>query len=210
MTPFTTAARRILGCALAGAMLIAPAFAFPANEKPQTKATAAAGPSQDEMMAQYMKYSNPGADHEMLKQFAGSWKTVTKAWMGPGEPQVSQGMADKTVILGGRFLKEEYNGIFMGEPFSGVGLTGYDMLKKEYIGNWVDTMGTGQMIMKGKADASGKALAWTATAPDPMTMKDKQYRMITKIVDNNTHTFSFMEMVEGKEVTTMEITYTRK
>ena len=114
------------------------------------------------------------------------------------------------MILGGRFLKEDYNGIFMGEPFSGTGTTGFDMVKKSYIGNWVDTMGTGQMIMKGQADPAGKVITWTGTGLDPMTMKDKDFKMITKVTDKNSHTFSFFDMFEGKEVMTMEITYTRK
>ena len=43
-----------------------------------------------------------------------------------------------------------------------------------------------------------------------MTMKDKQYTIITRFIDRNTHTFSFMDVVDGKEVMTMEITYTRR
>jgi len=211
MNRSAAAAPRMLLCALAGVMLIPTAFASPADQQPQTKATAAqASPSQDAAMAEMMKMAKPGPAHELLKQFAGSWKTVSKAWMAPGDPQVSQGMSEKTVILGGRFLKEEYNGIFMGEPFSGTGVTGYDMVKQTYIGNWVDTLGTGQMIMKGQIDPSGKAITWTGTSLDPMTMKDKEFKMVTRLIDKNTHTFSFFDMFDGKEVMTMEITYTRE
>lgn len=207
MTRSLIVAPRLLPCALTCAMLVSPAAA--AAESPQTQA-AAASPSQDAAMAEMTKLAAPGPQHEVLKQFAGNWKAVTKAWMGPGEPQVSQGISEKTVILGGRFLKEEYNGMFMGEPFSGTGTTGYDRAKQEYIGNWVDTMGTGQMIMRGKADADGKVITWIGTGLDPVTMKDREYKMIAKVIDKNTHTFSFFDEMDGKEVMTMEITYTRR
>lgn len=211
MTRSATTAPRALLCALAGALLLSPAVASAADEKSQTKPAAApSNPSEDAAMAEMMKLATPGAPHELLKQFAGSWKCVTKVWMAPGDPQVSQGMSEKTVILGGRFLQETYNGIFMGEPFSGTGVTGYDNNKKEYIGNWVDTLGTGQMIMEGKVDASGKVITWTGTSLDPMTMKDKEFKMVTRLNDKNSHTFSFFDTLEGKEVMTMEITYTRK
>ena len=94
MNRSAAAALCVLLFALAGAMLITTASASPADEKPQTRATAApAGPSHEEMMAEMAKIANPGPPHELLKQFAGSWKTVTKAWMAPGDPMVSQGMS---------------------------------------------------------------------------------------------------------------------
>src|SRR5262249_52979692 len=99
----------------------------PASAKPAAKAAAKAAPmSEDQMMAEMMKLATPGPYHEMLKKFAGSWKTETKMWMGPGEPQVSEGTAEASMILGGRFLKQEAKGNFMGQPFEGFGLTGYD------------------------------------------------------------------------------------
>ena len=100
MTLPTRTIRRVLLSMLAGALIIAPSAASPAGESPQSRPAAAL--SEEEMMAQMTKIASPGPSHELLKQFAGTWKTVTKAWMAPGDPMVSQGMSDKTMILGGR------------------------------------------------------------------------------------------------------------
>jgi hypothetical protein len=65
-------------------------------------------------------------------------------------------------------------------------------------------------MSKGKYDAAAQQFAMTATYTDPMTMKEKTTRMVSKTIDNNKHVFSMYDTVEGKEALTMEITYTRK
>ncbi len=52
-------------------------------------------------------------------------------------------------------MQEDFSGEFMGKPFHGIGITGYDNLKKKYVGSWIDDMGTGLFISEGDADAEG-------------------------------------------------------
>lgn len=203
---FTNSAARGL-VALAAAVLMAAVSPVLAAEKPGGAQGGA--PTEEEMMAEMMKYSTPGPQHESLKSLAGSWKTETKSWMGPGEPQVSQGTSEKAFILGGRFLEEKFNGNFMGSPFAGFGLTGYDLLRKEYVGMWVDTWSTSIMTTRGQADAAGRKFESKSTFMDPMTKGEKTVRMITQIVDHDTHVFTFFDSIEGMEVKAMEITYRR-
>jgi uncharacterized protein DUF1579 len=206
-------AGRIL--AIFSAALLLLSTASPAAEKPGDK-TAPAKPAanaqgaEQDMMAAYMKYATPGPEHELLKSLAGNWKAVTKSWMGPGDPQVSEGRAVRTVILGGRYLKDEYTTTFMNQPFEGFGITGYDLLKKEYVSTWSDTMGTAILISRGKADASGKVLTLVASYDDPVTGQKKTMKEVTKILDPNKNVFEIWEDNGGKEVKSMEVTYTRE
>jgi hypothetical protein len=199
----------LLACGLLGCCLWAPISAAPAGEKPRAK-TSQGAPAADPMMAEMMKYANPGPEHEILKGMAGTWKTTTKSWMAPGEPEVSEGTSEVTAILGGRYVKEEFSSTFGGQPFHGMGLTGYDLMKKQYVGTWIDSMGTSIMTSRGTYDSATRQFASTATYTDPMTMKEKTTRMVTKIFDGNKHVSSFYDTMDGKEVMTMEITYTRK
>lgn len=64
------------------------------------------------------------------------------------------------MILGGRFLQQEVNGEMMGMPMNGIGITGYDNLKKKYVGFWIDNMGTGMYTMEGEMDKEGKACTY--------------------------------------------------
>jgi hypothetical protein len=201
---------RLLFCGLLGCCLATPAL-LKASPRPEEKPTSAqAGPSDEQMWAEVMKLAAPGPNHEMLKSWAGSWKARTKSWMGPGEPQVTEGSVERSVILGGRYLKEEYTGMFNGMPFQGLGLTGYDNISKEFVSTWVDSFGTGIMRSRGRVDSTGKMLTWSATSNDPITKKEVTMKMVNQIVDPATQVFSMYENREGQEVKTMEITYTRK
>jgi hypothetical protein len=200
----------ILAAALLLLSTVSPAAEKPVDKTAPPKAAGGAPGSEQDMMAAYMKYSTPGPEHELLKSLAGNWKAVTKAWMGPGDPQVSEGRAVRTVILGGRYLKDEYTATFMNQPFEGFGVTGYDLLKKEYVSTWSDTMGTAILIARGKADATGKVLTLVASYEDPVTGQKKTMKEITRILDPNKNVFEIWEDNAGKEVKTMEVTYTRE
>ncbi|MDD5320547.1 MAG: DUF1579 domain-containing protein [Methylococcales bacterium] len=163
------------------------------------------------MMELYTKLATPGEPHKLFASLAGSWTTKTKEWMEPGKPATeTTGSAEMKMLLDGRFLYQEYTGQMMGQPFSGIGIDGYDNIRKKYVTAWMDTMGTGFFMMEGTASADGKTITLTGQHPEPgggyMT-----HRAIWKIVDSNTQTFDMYGAHHGgKEMKMMEITYTRK
>lgn len=167
--------------------------------------------SMDEMMAAWAKYSTPGSAHKLLTAFEGTWDTTVQMWMGPGEPNESKGTSVNKMILEGRFLHQNYDGTFMGKPFTGMGLTGFDLYKKKYVSIWVDTASTMMVYTAGTADAAGKVITESGTMDDVMTGKKIKIRTVVRMVDNNKHTFEWFETRgEEKEKKTMAITYTRK
>lgn len=167
-------------------------------------------PSPEEMMAEYMKMGQPGPQHEQLKPLLGSWKTVTKMWLAPGaEPQMTEGSSKVTSIMGGRFLNEEFSSTFMGMPFQGFGITGYDNIKKAFVGTWIDSMGTSIMLTKGTVDSEGKTITWMGTHPD-LDGSEKSIRMVHKMISNDERVLEFYEDREGQEVKSMEIAYKRQ
>lgn len=163
------------------------------------------------MMEVYQKLATPGEPHKQLASLAGSWTTQTKEWMEPGKPpSESTGSVEMKMLLDGRFLQQEFSGTMMGQPFSGIGITGYDNLRKRYISNWIDSMGTGIFSMEGTGSADGKTITLKGQHAEPgggqMT-----HRAVWKIVDSNTQTFDMYGTHKGgKEMKVMEITYTRK
>jgi hypothetical protein len=198
---------RLLVCGLIACCLTLPAAAAE-SKAPAPKPAAA--PSDQEMMAAMMKLATPGPQHAALKPLEGSWKATVKSFMGPGEPAVSEGTAENQMILGGRFLRQEYHGTFMGQPFEGYGVTGYDNAKKQYVGAWVDSVGTMIQTTTGSMDKSGKVLTLHGTWDDPVTHKKTPTKQIVRITDDKTNVFEMYGQMEGKEVKQMEITYTRK
>ena len=163
------------------------------------------------MMDTYKKLATPGEPHKQFASLAGSWSTKTKEWMEPDKPLMeSTGSAEMRMLLGRRFLQQEFTGDMMGQPYSGIGVSAYDNLRKKYVSTWMDTMGTGVFVMVGTASADGKTITLRGQHDEPgggqMT-----HRAVWKIVDSNTQTFDmYGTHNQGKEMKIMEITYTRK
>ena len=178
------------------------------------KGKKAAGQPMDEkaMMEMMAKLGTPGEAHKALEPMVGTWDTKVSSWMEPGAPPMtSTGTSENHWTMGNRFIEQRFKGSFMDQPFEGLGYTGYDNLKKKYVGTWMDSMGTSIMYVTGTADPSGKTMTFTGTIDDPMTGKPMNVKNVAKVVDNNKHTFEMWSPgPDGKPYKMMEIEYTRK
>ena len=163
------------------------------------------------MMDTYKKLATPGEPHKQLASLAGSWTTKTKSWMEPGKPPMeSTGSCEEKTLLDGRYLQQECTGEMMGQPFTGIGVQGYDNFTKKYVATWMDSMGTGIFVMDGTASADGKTITQKGGYQDPIEGRIK-LRAVTKLVDANTKVFEMHGTGKnGKEIKMMEITYARK
>ena len=163
------------------------------------------------MMDTYKKLAIPGEPHKQLASLAGSWTTKTKEWMDPSKPPMeSTGTCEEKVLLDGRFLQQECTGDMMGQPFTSIGVTGYDNFTKKYVTTWMSSMGTGIFVMEGTGSADGKTITLHGSHKDPMG-GDMKHHALWKFVDANTQTFE-MYGAHGndKDMKMLEITYNRK
>jgi hypothetical protein len=194
--------------------LLAAAFAFRASAQTSTNQ-----PGEAEMMANMMALAQPGDAHKELSSMAGKWSYTVKWWMNPQSPPMeSRGTTESKLIMGGRYLISNHKGK-MEMPGAGGGMTnmvfegmaieGYDNVKKKYVSSWIDNMGTGIENSEGTYDAATKTLTYMGSyeAMPGMVTKMKQ---VTKCIDNDHHTMEMFEIQGGKEVKTMEISYSRK
>lgn len=171
----------------------------------------AAPMDQQAMMEMWKKLAEPGEPHKLFASLAGSWTTNTKEWMEPGKPPMeSAGSVEMKMLLDGRFLQQEFAGDMMGQPYRGVGISGYDNLRKRYVTAWIDSMGTGIFMMEGTAGADGRTITLKGQHEEPGGGR-MTHRAVWKIVDANSQTFEmYGAHGQGKETKMMEITYTRK
>ena len=186
--------------------LIVAASSVMANEKKQEGKM-----DMQATMNTYKKLSTPGEPHKQLASLAGSWTTKSKEWMDPSKPPMeSTGTCDEKVLLDGRFLQQECTGEMMGQPFTGIGVIGYDNYTKKYVSTWMSSMGTGILVMDGTASADGKTVTLKGGHDDPI-QGHMNHRAVWKLVDANTQVFEMYTIGnEGKETKMMEIVYTRK
>jgi len=171
----------------------------------------AADDMQKAQMDAWMKASTPGDAHKKLNDMVGTWNVTVKSWMAPGAPPMeSAGTAVNSWVLGGRWIEEKFTGSFMGMPFEGIGYTGYDNIKKQYVGTWMDTVSTAVMMSTGKG-GSGNTYEFSSSMDDPMTGKPSPITEKVIFTDADHHT---MEMwgagPDGKVMKMMEIAYSRK
>lgn len=165
-----------------------------------------------EKMAEMQKLMFPSEAHEVLKAFEGSWDYTGYFWMSPdSEPQAMEGSAENEIIFDGRFLKQEFFGAWMGQDFEGIGYTGYDNVREEYVSIWFDNMATGIMNVTGDYSPETKTLRFSGQFSCPMTGEThRTNRSEWTVLDENTNTYtSYMSTLEGVEYKAMEITYTR-
>lgn len=159
----------------------------------------------------WMEYMTPGSIHDMIARSDGTWSADITMWMDPAAPPTkSTGTVTNKMILGGRYQQSTHSATFMGMPFEGISILGYDNAKKMFVNSWVDNMGTGILITEGPWNEATKTVTLTGKQVDPMTGRELDVREIFKIIDDNTQSFEMYMTKDGKEMKTMEIMYTRK
>lgn len=194
----------------AAALLTVGAGAYALSTTQDKKAAEAGAHKDDPMMAKWMEFATPGDAHKLLATMVGKWNLKVKMFEPNKPPTEEPATSESKMILGGRYLEDHTRGTFMGQPFEGQGITGYDNLKKKYCGTWVDNFGTGIMPLEGTYDASTKTFTYASESPDVMTGKYTKSRMVDKITDNDHWTMQmFGNGPDGKEMMMMEIDYTR-
>jgi hypothetical protein len=162
------------------------------------------------MMEAMTKAATPGEPHKDLANYAGTWNTRINMWMAPGAPPMtSEGTSENKVIMG-RYLEQRFKGSFMGMPFEGLGYTGYDNIKKQYWGTWMDNMSTGTMVSTGWSPDKN-TMMFTSMMPDPLTGKDTRVEQRITVKDPDHHVMEMWGAApDGTLYRMMEITYARK
>lgn len=181
-------------------------------QTPDTSATEAEKPrdSVAEMKA-WEAYMTPGSEHKMMASETGSWNNQMTFWHDADSPaEKATSTAEIKMIMGGRYQESNYKGDMMGMPFEGRGTLAFDNATKEYISTWVDNMGTGMMVMKGKMNADGKTIEMNGEMVDPVNGKPMKCREVYTITDAKTRKMEMFCSGKGKEFKMMEIVMTKK
>jgi len=152
----------------------------------------------------------PGEHHKHLKMMAGTWDVESKMYMIPG--QVMKGTYVETARIqpGGFWLISDIKGTFMGMPFHGHAVLGYEAHKKQYSGIWVDSFASILVTSTGHCKNNGKLNIMTGKGYDPMKKRNVTMRQITEIKDKNTKIFKMFDVQGEKETLIMEAVYKRR
>ncbi|MGH7149620.1 MAG: DUF1579 domain-containing protein [Planctomycetota bacterium] len=161
----------------------------------------------DEMKFEVPK---PGPEHAELAKSVGTWDAEIESMMG-GPPSKSKGIETVKAGPGGLWVLGDIQSEFMGMPFAGHSVTGYDTSKGKYVGAWVDSMGTYLTTMEGTFDGKTRTGTFFMEMPDPSSGKAVTHRMVEKWTDDDNRTLEmYAPGPDGKEGMGMRIAYKRR
>ncbi len=147
-----------------------------------------------------------GVHRELLKA-VGKWNVVMKVIGPDGDAMEFKGRESNSAACHGNWVWSDFHADdFMGSPFTGAGLIGYDPSTKKVTNYWVDTMGPYMSTFTGAYDDKTKTLSCSGTARDGEG-NDMPMRQSIVWTDDNTRvaTFVFGSGDQGR----MEFHYTR-
>ncbi len=152
----------------------------------------------------------PGPIHERLAELAGSWDVSTRYIMGDKENE-GKAKCEAKMILGGRFLQQDYTSRIQGEPFLVLQLWGYDNAKKKSIEIMMDTMGTGVLHNEGTVSDDGKVITNMGETHDPATGKPSKLRTVATLIDRDNFVIEWFSTEEGgKEKKVVTLSHKRR
>ena len=160
----------------------------------------------------WMDYATPSKAHEMLAKDNGTWDAELTFWS-PDNPQEMKSTATVTykMIMGGKYQEGTYSGDMFGMPFEGKGTVAFDNATEEFISTWIDNMGTGMMVTRGKYDEATKTSTFHGEMVDPVTKKAKKVKEVITYIDDNNQKMEMFDILEdGKEFKSMQVVSKRK
>lgn len=177
-----------------------------------TPDTANQQPMDTAMMNMMMAAATPGDMHKMLASADGEWEGEVTYWTDPAAPPTtSKSTATNRMIFGGRYQLSDHVGCMMGMPFEGMSLVGYDNMKKVFVTNWIDNMGTMMMHLEGPYDPVTKTIKLSGTCTNPMDGSQMNMREEFIMESNDLQRMiMYGPDMKGKEYKSMEIVYKRK
>lgn len=148
--------------------------------------------------------------HEQMAKRAGQW-TLNKKLTYPGRPPVeATATARITSILGGRFLREENEGMLFGRPVAAEMLSGYNDEAEKYEVVWAWTGANRLITATGTSADGGKTIHFTSSYDSGKGRKE-QIVIDMRVIDDDHFVVNLVsKMPDGTDGPAVETTYSRK
>jgi hypothetical protein len=148
---------------------------------------------------------------DVLKKWVGNWEATIESTGRDGK-LVTNSAKSTVKLSGGRWLVSDFDGTFMGAPFIGHEVLGYDPIAKKFVLSWVDSMATSFATGEGLYNPQTKTLTLTVTGRDDSTGKMTIWRQVDIWKDADHHDWSLRAISpkDAKEQIQMTIHYRRQ
>jgi hypothetical protein len=147
---------------------------------------------------------------EVLKKWVGQWDATIESTGRDGKLVTNPAKSTSRLAYGDRWLISEFDGTFLGAPFTGQEVLGYDPVAKKYLLNWIDSAATSFATGEGIFDPQTNTMTLTVSSRDDATGKLTTWRQVDIWKDADHHDWSIRATKDGKEQIQMTIRYRRR
>lgn len=166
-----------------------------------------------EMMARMEEVARLGPHHQALARYVGGWD-VEIAMVMPGSPaQRSKGTAVYGWAIEGRWLTQRITGEFMGRPYEGFAIIGFDNYARNHVAVAVSSMDTAMILTRGLVvDPTHKVRTLYGTLDEYTTGElHKPLKVVLRDESDDRHVMEIWDLGIGEAgAKVLEYTFTRR
>jgi len=163
---------------------------------------------QDDADAGGMQMPQPTEEHKRMLAGVGLWKGTMKATY-PGMPPMSSAVTETVEALGAFHTVTDFRAEFMGVPYHGHGILGFDEAKGEAFGTWSDNMSPHTSFMRGTVKSDGDTTTIEMLYMAPMPTGEVVPHRNVSVHTGDTYKMTFFMGEGDAEVQTMTLDLTR-
>lgn len=166
-----------------------------------------------------MEMQKPTPEHEWLKKFVGEWTSEGEIMMEPGKPPVKSAGTESTRDFGPFWIITEMRSSHAdpsqdpgacGANFSGIMQLGYDPREGQFIGSFIDNMGSHMWKYTGKFNDARTAIVLDTEGFCPTGTSMTVRETLELLSDNQRRFTSEIKMEDGTWMQCLQVTATRK
>ena len=149
-------------------------------------------------------------EHEFLARQEGKWDVCCTYSMGPEIDPMEVTGSETAEMLGPFWLVTRFEADLLGSPMSGQASTGYDPVRKRFVGSWKDSSIPFLYTFEGFLDDEQKTLRMSGENYDPVRGLNAMYRSVIEYISDREKKLTLSVEVKGGDIyQILEYHYTR-
>lgn len=152
----------------------------------------------------------PTPEHKWLARHMGEWDVKCAYYTIPGEDPLEVEGHETMEVLGDFWVVGKFEADMLGTPVIGQAVTGYDPVKKLFVGTWKDNYTPFHYTFEGELNDDKTELFLTGENYDPMRQRVSTYQSCTEYIGESERVLTLSVVVDGENIPILEYRYKRK